>query len=198
MAAEGVECERKRLRKGNTMKTSLKTNCCLILMLLLPTICLPQTNPKNVPQPPTEELKKFDPFLGKYSVSGDFAKLQWTGTLELKTAIKGWYIEQIILVKTEGIDREFRILATWDKNAQKYRFWGFQTLPVEQNNEGEIRFEDDAMITAWVSVKPDGSRVNLSNRYKMVSKDKLEIVSYKQVGNEPVTTIGLLKGERAP
>ena len=88
-------------------------------MLLLPSICVPQTDPKNVPQPPTQKLKKFDPFLGKFNVSGDFGKLQWAGTLELKTTIKGWYIEQTILVKTEGIDREFRILTTWDKNAQK-------------------------------------------------------------------------------
>jgi hypothetical protein len=180
------------------MKTSLKTNCLVIVMLLLPSICVPQTDPKNVPQPPSEELKKFDPFLGRFNVSGDFGKLQWAGTLELKTAIKGWYIEQTILVKTEGIDREFRILTTWDKNAQKYRLWRFQTLPVEQNNEGEIRFEDDAMITAWVSVKPDGSQANFSNRYRMVSKDKLEIMSYIQVGKGPVTTIGTLKGDRVP
>ena len=39
---------------------------------------------------PTDELKKFDPFLGKYNVSGDFANLQWAGTLELKRVVKGW------------------------------------------------------------------------------------------------------------
>ena len=47
-----------------------------MVMLVLPTLCFSQTNPKNVPQPPTDELKKFDPFLGKYNVSGDFANLQ--------------------------------------------------------------------------------------------------------------------------
>jgi hypothetical protein len=186
----------KRLQKANTMKTSLKINCCLILMLVFPTICLPQTNPKNVPQPPTDELKKFDPFLGKYNVSGDFANVQWAGTLELKRVIKGWYIQQIILVKTEGIDREFWLLATWDKSTQKYRLWGFQTLPFTL--EGDIRFDGDEMITEWVSVRPDGTKVNDSNRYRLTSNGQLEIASYRQVGNEPVTKIGFLTGERMP
>src|SRR6266581_3220189 len=101
-------------------------------------VCFAQTDPKNVPQPPpTAELKKFDPFLGKYQVSGEFANLPWAGTLELKKAIKGWYIEQVILVKTEGIDREFRIFTTGDKNVHKYRLWGFQTLPIMPDNGGE-------------------------------------------------------------
>jgi len=72
------------------MKTPVKTNTLLMVMLVLPTLCFSQTNPKNVPQPPTDELKKFDPFLGKYNVTGDFANLQWAGTLELKRVVKGW------------------------------------------------------------------------------------------------------------
>lgn len=178
------------------MRTLLKTISFAILMLALPIICFPQTDPKNVPRPPTEELKNFDPFLGKFNVSGEFAKLQWTGSLELKRAIKGWYIEQTILVNTEGIDREFRTLTTWDRNAHKFRMWRFQTLPIEQSNEGEIRSEGNEMITEWVSARPDGSRAILSNRYRMVSKDQSEIVSYMQVGNGAVTRIGLLVGKR--
>ena len=145
---------------------------------------------------PTDELKKFDPFLGKYNVSGDFANLQWAGTLELKRVIKGWYIQQIILVKTEGIDREFWLLATWDKSTQKYRLWGFQTLPFTL--EGDIRFEGDEMITEWVSVRPDGTKVSDSNRYRLTSNGQLEIASYRQAGNEPMTKIGFLTGERMP
>jgi hypothetical protein len=67
----------------------LRISAILSAMLPLAAICSPQTDPKNVPQPPTTELKKFDPFLGKYQVSGDFANLPWTGTLELKKVIKG-------------------------------------------------------------------------------------------------------------
>ena len=59
-------------------------------------------------QTPTAQLAKFKPFLGKYDVSGDFAKLPWSGTLGLSPAIKGWFVEQTILVKSEDIDREFQ------------------------------------------------------------------------------------------
>ena len=153
-----------------------------------------QTNPQNVPQPPTAELQKFEPFLGKYEVSGDFANLPWTGTLELRKVIKGWYIQQIILIKSPGIDREFWVLATWDKNAQKYRLWGFQTLPTVP--EGEIRFERDEMITEWAIIRADGTKVLASNRYHLLSKDQLEIVSYTQIKNGPIEKIGSLKGRR--
>jgi ketosteroid isomerase-like protein len=174
----------------------LRIGAILSASLAVGVICLAQTDPKSVPQPPTAELRKFDPFLGKYKVSGDFANLPWAWTLELKRAIKNWYIEQIILIKTEGIDREFRILATWDKNVQKYRLWGFQTLPTVIENGGEIRFEGDEMITQWVSPRPDGSQVTSSNRYKFVSKDELEILSYRQAGGGPMEKIGFLKGKR--
>jgi hypothetical protein len=178
------------------MRSSLRTCAILIALFALCAICFPQTNPQNLPQPPTVELKKFEPFLGKFNVSGEFASLPWTGTLELKRAIKGWYIEQVILVKTEGIDREFWILATWDKNVQKYRLWGFQTLPIMADNGGEIRFEGDEMITEWVSARPDGSQVRSVNRYRFISKDELEILSYRQVGSGPVEKIGFLNGKR--
>lgn len=178
------------------MRSSLRASTILIALLSICAACFPQTDPKKAPQPPTVELRKFDPFLGKFNVSGDFANLPWNGTLELKKAIKGWYIEQIILIKSEGIDREFRILATWDKNVQKYRMWGFQTLPIMPDNGGEIRFEGDEMITEWVSPRPDGSKATFSNRYRFVSKDELEILSYMQVGNEIAQKIGFLKGNR--
>ena len=178
------------------MRPLFRISAILNAMLALGAICSPQTDPKNAPQPPTAELKKFDPFLGKYQVSGDFANLPWTGTLELKKAIKDWYIEQTILIKTQGIDREFRILATWDKNLQKYRLWGFQTLPIMPDDGGEVRFEGDEMITEWVSARPDGSQARYSNRYRFVSKDELEILSYRQVGNGSAEKIGFLKGKR--
>jgi hypothetical protein len=178
------------------MKPLLRTSAILIGLLVLCAACSAQTDPKNVPQPPAAELKKFDPFLGKYEVSGDYAHLPWNGTLELKKVIKGWYIEQIIMVKTEGIDREFRILATWDRNVRKYRLWGFQTLPIMPDNGGEIRFAGEEMITEWVSARQDGSQVAFSNRYRFVSNDELEILSYRQVGKDPSEQIGLLKGTR--
>src|SRR5271165_4836524 len=108
----------------------------ILRLFLVPGICafsicsgviFAQTDPQNVPQPPPAELKKFDPFLGKYQVSGDFANLPWTGTIELKKAIKGWYIEKIILVKTEGIDRELHICHLGQERSNDRRCGLFQT-----------------------------------------------------------------------
>jgi hypothetical protein len=60
------------------MNSSLRTSLILSVLLAVGTFCFPQTDPKNVPQPPTAELAKFDPFLGKYEVSGEFGNLPWT------------------------------------------------------------------------------------------------------------------------
>src|ERR1051326_930930 len=132
---------------------------CPLFVLVAPLFS--QTDQNNVPQPPTAELRKFDPFLGKYSVSGDFANLAWTGTLEWKKAIKGWYVQQIILIKSGPIGREFWILATWDANKKQYPLWGFQTLP--HQIEGEVRFEADQLITEWSSTRPDGTKITSTN-----------------------------------
>ena len=178
------------------MNISVHLRRALFALLVLPSICFSQTDPAHVPKPPTAELQKFEPFLGKYAVSGDFANLDWTGTLELAVAIKGWYVEQTILVKSKGIDREFRMLVTWDKAAQKYRAWRFQTLPVDKENEAEFRFEGDEMITEWAFTRQDGTRGAARNRYKFASKDTIEIVSTVQIGNEPEKRIGTFVGTR--
>ncbi len=174
--------------------TSAKTALVLSTLVAIGTVSLGQTNPRSVPQPPSVELQKFEPFLGKYEVSGDYANLPWAGTLELKKVIKGWYIEQIIQITSPGIDREFWVLATWDKNAQKYRLWGFQTLPSQV--EGDVRFEDDEMITEFTYPGPDGQKATSTNRYKFTGKDELLVTSYRQIGNGSVEKIGTLIGKR--
>lgn len=168
----------------------------LVLSTFMPicVVSLGQTNPQNVPQPPKAELEKFEPFLGKYAVSGDYANLPWAGTLELKKVIQGWYIQQIIRIKSPGIDREFWVLATWDKNAQKYPLWGFQTLPSQV--EGDVRFQDDEMITEFTYPAADGQKATSSNRYKFIGNNELLVTSYRKVGNGAVETIGTLKGKR--
>lgn len=158
------------------------------------TVSLGQTNPQKLPQAPSAELQKFDPFLGKYEVSGDYANLPWAGTLELKTVIKGWYIEQIIQITSPGIDREFWVLVTWDKDAQKYRLWGFQTLPSPV--EGDVRFEGEEMITEFTYTGDDGQKATSTNRYKFTGKDELLVISYRQIGNGSVEKIGTLRGKR--
>lgn len=172
------------------------SNTALVLstFVAICTVSLAQTNARNLPQPPSVELQRFEPFLGKYKVSGDYAKLPWVGTLELKTVIKGWYIEQIIQITSPGINREFWVLATWDKDSQKYRLWGFQTLPSQV--AGDVRFEGDEMITEFTYPGPDGQKATSTNRYKFDGKDELLVTSYRQIGNGSVEKIGTLTGTR--
>ncbi len=179
---------------GKLVLTRCKTALVLSTFMAICGVSLGQTNPQNVPQPPSPELQKFEPFLGKYEVSGDYANLPWAGTLELKRAIKGWYIEQIIQIKSPGIDREFWVLATWDKSTQKYRLWGFQTLP--SHIEGDVRFENDEMITEFTYPAADGQKATSTNRYKFVGINELLVTSYRQFGNGPVEKIGTLRGKR--
>jgi len=172
----------------------VRTLLVLNVWLALCAVSLGQTNPRDVPQPPSAELQKFEPFLGKYEVSGDYANLPWAGTLELKKVIKGWYIQQIIQIKSPGIDREFWVLATWDKGAQRYRLWGFQTLPSQV--EGGVRFKDDEMITEFSYPAADGQSAISTNRYKFIENKELLVTSYRQIGNGPIEKIGTLKGKR--
>ena len=175
---------------------SARFRTALFISLIAPMMGLSQTNPANIPKPPTAELAKFKPFLGKYDVSGDFAKLPWSGTLELSPAIKGWFVEQTILVKSEGIDREFRMLVTWDAMENRYRAWRFETLPLDKNIEAEFRFEGPEMVTEWVDDNADGTKTIARNRYKWISKNKLEITSSAQTGNQPEKRLGILVGKR--
>ena len=166
-----------------------------IALLMTSSTCYGQIDPKNVPKPPATELSKFDPFLGKYEVAGSFAKLPWAGTLEWKKVIKGWYVEQIILIKSAEIDREFWILTTWDNAAHKYPAWGYQTMPERLPSDAEVRFEGKDMITQWSSRRPDGSVSKLSNLYRFDTNGELGIWSYRQVENGPKEQIGFLKGK---
>lgn len=178
------------------MNIFVQLRCALLLILTPLGIAFSQTNPANVPSPPTADLAKFKPFLGKYDVSGDFAKLPWRGTLELAPAVKGWFVEQTILVKSQGIDREFRMLVTWDPTERKYRAWRFETLPIGRKNEAEFRFEGTEMITEWVYDNEDGSKTTARNRYHWVSKDRLEILSTMKAGDQPERQLGVLVGSR--
>jgi hypothetical protein len=181
------------------MTTLLRTTGILIMLATLPAFCFAQTDPKNVPQPPKAELNRFEPFLGKYAVTpSEYAGRTWTGTVEIKIAVKGWYIEWTNLVKTEGIDRELRMLMTWDKNANRYRIWRFSTGGIEAQNEGEVRFEGNELIMEWKGTKPDGSPAIFRNRCTMKSKDELQVIteSNRRPGDANLVRVGVLTGKR--
>lgn len=139
-----------------------------------------QTDAKNIPKPPTARLKIYDPFFGKYNMASDYGGLKFNGTIEVKPVIKGWYVEQTILVKSQGnkIDREFRMMVTYDTIQQKYRVWRFETLPPALG-ETTLRTEgNDIILEMQVPpIKESEPPEIFYNRYSMVSKDRMKIVS---------------------
>ena len=170
-------------------------NRIFLLMLLTILLCAfsatAQTDPNNVPKPPAAELSKFEPFLGRYNQTMDYAGLKFSGTLEIKTAVKGWYIERIILTKTDDgkIDREYRSMVTFDKRLKSYRIWRFETVP-PTNNEMTGRFEGNEFIDELEFKNRDGSKGLFRNRHTMTNKDELRIVTESQDATGKVTPIG--------
>lgn len=167
----------------------------LFTLLTLSSKTAAQTDPNNVPKPPIAELKKFNPFLGMYNVTSDFAGLKWKGTLEWKPAIKNWYLQSTILLQDEAkkIDRELRIMMTWDAQLQKYRLWRFQTSPHAPPDqlEGEAKFVADELVQEWKFTNEKGE-LTFRNRIKMTSPNRMEIISENEQGEpKKVTQIGV-------
>ena len=150
-----------------------------------------QTDPKNVPKPPSVELSKLSPFLGTYSITAQYAGASWSGTMTIEAVIKGWYVERTILVTTEGIDREFHSMITFDRNAQQYRIWRFETFPAG-HNEGTGRFDGDQFIEEYSS--GDGSI--LRNLNAIVSANELRIVTEVQEADGKIEQVGITTAKR--
>ena len=169
----------------------------LSLILLGSFSATAQMNPNNVPKPPTAELKKFEPFLGKYTVTSDYAGLKFSGTLEMKPVIKGWYIERTILVKNDDgrIDREYRSMITFDTSLKSYRIWRFETTQ-PKNNEMSGRFEGNEFIEELEVRKRDGSKEISRNRITMTNKDEMRIVTEIQDATGKVRQFGLTLAKR--
>jgi hypothetical protein len=139
-----------------------------------------QTDPNNVPKPPSAQLKIYEPFFGKYNMTSDYGGIKFNGTIEIKPVIKGWYVEQTILVKSpdKRIDREFRMMVTYDTVQNRYRVWRFETLP-PATSESTMRTEGtDIIFEMRVPPLKEGDQPEIAyNRYSMVSKDQMKIVS---------------------
>lgn len=150
-----------------------------------------QTDPNKVPKPPSVELAKFGPFLGTYSITAQYAGASWSGTMTIETVIKGWYVERTISVTTEGIDREFHSMITFDRNAQQYRIWRFETFPAGQN-EGTGRFDGEQFIEEYSSA--DGSI--LRNLNTIVSANELRIVTEVRESDGKIEQLGITTAKR--
>lgn len=141
-----------------------------------------QIDPDGVPAPPARELAAFEPFFGAYEHSGErYAGVgPWEGTLEIGPAIKGWYVEFVIDTRSGPIDRQLRMLITWDATLDRYRVWRFETVPQSPPGtvEAEGWFEGDVFVMQWRDVRgPDGGRGIFRNRMRMDGPDRLVIES---------------------
>lgn len=159
-----------------------------------------QTNPNSIPKPPTAKLKIYEPFIGRYNMSSDYGGLKFNGTIEIKPVIKGWYIEQTILVISADskIDREFRMMVTYDSVQSKYRVWRFETLPVIPF-ETTLRTQDsDIILEMQVPPLKEGDPQEIIyNRYSMVSKDQMKIVSeVRSLDGKVIEQVGVSNATR--
>lgn len=141
-----------------------------------------QMDPENVPEPPVERLAKLQPFVGLYAHTGQFygGVGPFNGTLEVGPAVKGWYVEFVINTHHRAIDRQLRMIMTWDDELQHYRVWRFSTLPQQPPGtvEGKARFVGDTLVMEWENMRsPQGREATFRNRVFMDGPDELVILS---------------------
>ena len=159
---------------------------------------LPQTDTRNVPKPPTAELEKFRPYFGLYEHTGDFAGLEWNGTLEIIPAVKGWYVEWVINTHhAQAIDRQLRMFITWDRTLEKYRIWRFETLNPQppEAAEGEARFDGDQLVMEWHWKDRDGEPGIYRNRVS-INGPELVIVTEFERASGRIQELGVLRARR--
>ena len=151
----------------------------VLIVLVFAQAAHAQANPDSIPEPPTEALSRLRPFLGAYVVSGQYLGRDWAGTLDLRPAVHGWYVETEINVHSGPIDRQLRMMITWDPAAERYRIWRFETMPASPKDraEGMGWFEGNQFVMEWREPAPDGAPGRFRNRFRMVGRDSLEIIS---------------------
>jgi len=175
--------------------------CGFVLVAAAP--ALAQTDTANVPQPPAAKLAKLAQFFGKYRHSNSYwvGAGPFAGTLEVRPAVKGWYVEWIIDTRYGPIDREFRMLVTFDAELARYRYWSFDTTPPSSPGtiEGKAYFEGDTLVTVREGqVGPHGERGPVRTRWWMEGRDVLVLrTDAEPEGGKPVT-LGLWRNRRIP
>lgn len=142
-----------------------------------------QMDPEQPPEPPSERLAALQPFFGLYA----HRDAEWrgvgrfTGTMQIGPAIKGWYVEWVIDTQSGAIDRERRMLITWDQKLGSYRVWGFETTPQTPPGtvEGTARFRGDTLVMEWEGITgpPGAPPATYRNRLYMAGPDELVTVT---------------------
>lgn len=169
-----------------------------LAVMLFAQVAYAQVGPSRIPEPPTDALARFQPFFGTYTVSGNYFGQEWRGTLDVRPAVKGWYVEWEINVHSGPIDRQLRMLMTWDMKSEQYRIWRFETLPPEPSDraEGSGWFEGDEFVMEWVMPAPDGEPGIFRNRVQMETADILVMVSEGERASGDIQRIGVTTARR--
>lgn len=141
-----------------------------------------QLDTTDVPLPPAARLARLERFFGTYEHSNQYyAGLgPFEGTIHIGPAVKGWYVEIVIDTRYGPVDRELRLLTTWDETLGHYRVWRFETYP--QTPPGTIEaaawFEGDDFVMDWRDTRgPDGDLGIFRDRFRMEDRDRLLIVT---------------------
>lgn len=167
---------------------------CLLAWALVGTDARAQMDPDNLPEPPTERLAALEPFFGLYAhTDAEWRGVgRFTGTMEIRPAIKGWYVEWVIDTRSGPIDRERRMLITWDRELGHYRVWGFETTPQSPPGtiEGSARMVADTFVMEWEDQPGPPGRPPASYRNRMFMAGPDELVTITDVlpegASEPI------------
>lgn len=164
---------------------------------------LAQSDTSNVPRPPAAELEKLRPFLGMYEHKDQYwaGAGPWQGTIEVRSAVRGWYVEWIINTRFGPIDRQLRMLTTFDRELGRYRVWRFETDAQEPPDavEAEARFAGAEFVMEWKNSRgPSGQRGTFRNRIRMEGPNELVIISEAEPPGVPVIRLGEWRNRRVP
>lgn len=146
---------------------------------------------------PVERLARFRPYVGLYQhadqtwIGEGAMRGPWRGTLEVGPAVKGWFVEWTINTVSGPLDRQLRMLMTWNEAAGEYQVWRFETLPGSAGAMGRVRFAGDSLIMEWAdSPFPDGTTGTFRNTAWMDGPDTLVIRSEAVGGDGTVVLLG--------
>ena len=150
-----------------------------------------------VPVPPVEQLARLRPFLGLYQHSGQTwisdrpGQGPWRGTLHVTPAGKGWFVDWIISTQSGPIDRQLRMIMTWDADAGEYRVWRFGSTPGDAGHMGQVHFEGEALVMEWHGAPmQDGSPGIFRNTVTLRGDDVLVIRSEAEKSDGTVVLLG--------
>ena len=180
------------------MKFSLRF-CILVYMAMHSMMGFAQKDTAVDPRrKPTAELEKLIPSIGSYSLIMEQSGQKLTGTMEVKTAVKGYYIERIITTKSDDgkIDSEIRSLITWDPAIQRYRIWRFVPLVPQKRHDGIGWFDGEVFIEEYEIEATERKQRFLRNYITVTSKNEVKIINEIEYTDGKKTVRGIITTKR--